>query len=470
MIRFLYLTFALILVGCVPHGDSFDVRDTTGFYSQTLDVSYDRLTQRHVTDLDMAAFNAAGFAALGFRNIRLDDPNDGKKAGEALAYLIASSGNLQSHHPQDLIERFIEAGLDATRGDIRFTAYLNPDELNGLVKILQGGAGVGIQLERHTRGLIIRAVRPESPAQRAGIVPNDLILEVNGQSLQQFATLEERALTLKGKAGSKVTLLLHTAAGPREVQLTRVPQTINQFQPEKRIGNVGYIPLRVFDNTAASHVYRAYNRLQRSGDLEGVILDFRDNSGGSVSQAQQILDLFLPTGTPLFIFGSDRGQQTWQAQNRVAVPENLPLIVLMNGNSASASELVAAGLKDSGRALILGSSSFGKGSQQAIESLPNGGALAITTDFLFRLDGRRLSHRGIAPHVCAAQFSNAQQLINAAQQGRLSDLREKTKPGSSVRQARRACPANISTNNPGHDIRLSLGLISNQEAFQAALF
>ena len=452
-LRSLTLSLILLLSACeqpAPPARPAPPEDAPTLLTATLESAYAALAKRHVTPLDLSAFTQAGLKAIGVPQLTVTALDDGAQVGRALA----RSPELADEDLQQVLETFLEAGLAATLGPIRFTSYFTVQELQGFDALIHGMAGVGIRVGNHPRGLVIEEVRPKSPAARAELRTGDLILLADGQTLGALPSLEAKASALMGKAGQTLQLTVQSEGQVRSLTLIREAQTLNQFQPEERLGTLGYVPLRLFDAKAAAHVQRGYRRLRRSGALEGLILDLRDNGGGSVSQAQQLLDLFLPKDAPLFQIGVPGQTSLWQARSRAPIPADLPLVVLINANSASASEMVAGALQDNGRAVVLGSTSFGKGSKQVIYPLPNGGGLAITTDFIYRADGRPLSYQGIKPQVCAAQFQDPAHLIESIN----------TAPSQGVA---RPCPG--VERRDAHDIDLARALLALPEAYAAVM-
>ncbi len=442
--------------------------ESANFFAETLEFVYESLRSTHVTPLDMETFTAAGLGAVGLGGLVLRYPTDGRRVGGVLDQIRTQNAPWGARNPQDTMESFLEAGLRASLGDVRFTTYLTPGEIQQFNAVIGGMSGVGIQVDFDPRGLIVTNVRSNSPAAEWNVRVGDRITHANGVPLSSISTLEERAEMLAGRVGETLRLQIAGDRGTRLITLVRVRQTVNEFQKSELRGRIGYIPLLVFDSSAAAYVAEAYATLAAQADLSGLILDLRDDSGGSVGQALEILDLFVEADRPLFRIGRANRQSVLRSRRPAAIPLDLPLVVLVNRNSASASELLAGALQDNRRAVILGSTTFGKGSQQVITALPNGGALAITNAFLFRADGRPLSYWGIVPNICGAQHDNPLRLVNQAVRGNLPNLPAIAQEETRRTEFRRLCAA--TRNEKLHDRELAEALLTVRSAYQAALF
>ncbi len=442
--------------------------ESADFFSETLGFVYNSLQTTHVTPLNMSAFTTAGLRAVGLGGLALRYPTDGARVGGVLDQIRTQNGPWAARNPQDAMESYLEAGLRASLGDVRFTTYLNPSEIQQFNAVIGGMSGVGIQVDFDPLGLIVTNVRSNSPAAEWNVRIGDRITHADGVRLTDINTLEGRAERLSGRVGETLRLQIASELGSRLITLVRVRQTVNEFQSSEIRGTIGYIPLLVFDSTAASYVSETYAALAAQVNLSGLILDLRDDSGGSVSQALEILDLFVEAGRPLFRVGGLGRQSVLRSQRPAVIPLDLPLVVLVNQNSASASELLASALQDNRRAVVLGSTTFGKGSQQIITALPNGGALAITNAFLFRADGRPLSYWGVVPNVCGAQHDKALDLVSLAVGGTLPNLPAIARTETRQTTFRNLCAR--TRNQKRHDRELAEALLTVRSAYQAALF
>ncbi len=288
------------------------------------------------------------------------------------------------------------AGAVKKLGD-RFSTYFTPAEY---AKFKQSQAssftGIGVTVDRSKRGLVIRSVYKGSPAQAVGIEVGDQIVEANGHSLNGLTT-EQSSQLVKGPAGTKVRLKLVHDGKQRTVVATR--RAINVPVVDSTMKNVcgtkiGVVALSSFTSGAHSEVYAALIKLKKKG-AQAYVFDLRNNGGGLVDEAKLIASAFLAEGPIVTMRGRNVPTHTLEATGDAVVPK-APLVVLTNGGSASASELVAGALQDRGRATLVGEKTFGKGVFQQVIELSNGGALDITAGQYFTPNGRNLGGKGVS--------------------------------------------------------------------------
>jgi carboxyl-terminal processing protease len=282
----------------------------------------------------------------------------------------------------------------------RFSHYLNPSEY---AQFKRGASlsGIGIAVTEVSRGLRVATVYKRTPAREAGIQPGDVITAVNGDSI---AGKSADAVTgrIRGPAGTKVTLTVQSPDGTsRDLTLTRrevnVPQVtgrIEQINGHK----VGYVRLLAFFEGAHSELRQEVERLYSRG-AEGIVLDLRGNGGGLLTEAVLVSSIFVPDGPIVSTHGRTQPTHTLDATGN-ALPRH-PMVVMINGDSASASEIVTAALEQSGVATVVGTRSFGKGTFQEVIPLDNGAALDLTVGEYLTRDGTSINGIGIPPQVKA---------------------------------------------------------------------
>ncbi len=292
------------------------------------------------------------------------------------------------------------SGVVASLGD-RFSHYLTPQEYSEF-NSPPHFAGIGVSVGPEHRGLLIARVFNASPAARAGLQPGDLIVAVNGHKLEGLAPDAATAL-IKGLPGTDVRLELERelpgrpGKGPRRrVQLTRatidepVVASVNRTVDGVKLG---VVELAMFSPGAHAEVREAVEKALHQGD-RGIVLDLRDNGGGLVEEAQLIASIFIPKGTIVSTRGRTQPSQTLLALGD-AIPSSIPVVVLVDHNTASSAEIVTAALQDHRRATVVGTHTFGKGVFQEEQPLSNGGALDITVGEYFTPDGRNLGGGGV---------------------------------------------------------------------------
>jgi len=284
------------------------------------------------------------------------------------------------------------------------SAYLNPRNFRDMQVQTRGEFG-GLGIEVTQEDGYIRVISPidDTPAARAGVRPGDSITHLNGSSTQGL-TLQEAVEQMRGARGTSLRITIRREGATAPIELTIVRDVIRPQIVRFRLeGNdIGYIRITSFNEQTEANLRRALTTLrqQAGGNLRGLVLDLRNNPGGLLDQAVQVTDSFLDQGEIV----STRARRTEDAQRWNAragdIAAGLPVVVLINGGSASASEIVAGALQDHRRAVVLGTTSFGKGSVQTVMPLGgNNGAIRLTTARYYTPSGRSIQATGIVPDI-----------------------------------------------------------------------
>jgi len=253
--------------------------------------------------------------------------------------------------------------------------------------------------------LEIAGIIPNTPAEAAGLKSGDRVLEVNGQSIIGYSIYEAIAL-IRGPAGTQVTLLIERP-GQREtfeVTITRARIEIPLVETEMLEENIAYIRLRDFSATATRQMNNALTDLL-SRNPRGLILDLRDNPGGWLDQALNVADIFLDRGI-IAIQRTKEDEDVFRSRDG-GPAESIPLVVLVNGGSASASEIVAGAIQDRGRGILIGEQTLGKGSVQRPYRLRDGSELRVTIAHWFTPNNRAINGRGLTPDIVVPWPENA---------------------------------------------------------------
>ncbi len=299
---------------------------------------------------------------------------------------------------QELIEAAITGMLTSLDPH---SSYMNPKtyrEMRVQTRGEFGGLGIEVTMENG----LIKVVSPidDTPAFRAGIEPGDLITHLDNEAIMGL-TLQEAVERMRGKVGTDITLTIRRAARePFDVTITRAVIQIRSVRARLE-GDVGYLRITSFSENTETNLKAAIEdlRSEKGDQLAGIVLDLRNNPGGLLDQAVEVSDSFLDKGEIV----STRSRDPEEGQRFNARPgdliDGLPMVVLINGGSASASEIVAGALQDHRRALILGTKSFGKGSVQTIVPLPGHGAMRLTTARYYTPSGRSIQAKGIEPDI-----------------------------------------------------------------------
>lgn len=330
-----------------------------------------------------------------------------------------------------------------------FTRYLTPDEARNERTHRQGFGGIGIYLDQADPTLIAGVV-PETPAEEAGLVPGDRIVTLDGQDVAGKSQPDLIAL-LRGKIGSKIDLMVKRSDRTITASLTRRTIYDVTVQVRREENDIAYLRVAGFNAGTTSALRSGWQRLIKDKPVKAVILDLRGNPGGLLDQGWDVADLFMSKG-PIMTMRNRRGVvDERDADDRDDIAVGLPMVTLVNGRTASASEVVASALQDSGRSLLVGSASYGKGLVQSILELPNEANLYLTTKRMLAPSGYHFQKLGVFPNLCTARNTTeaeAERLLADLSAGRIDPnrLAEDRRHSDSVDEAARtrllaACPS-----------------------------
>lgn len=263
-----------------------------------------------------------------------------------------------------------------------------------------GGLGIEVTMENG----LVKVVSPidDTPAFKAGIQPGDLVSHLDGEAVLGM-TLSDAVDRMRGAVGTDIKLMvIRGTEDPFEVVITRAVITIRTVR-SRVIDGIGYVRITQFNAQAQNGLEKAFRKFERDpgvSKLKGVVLDLRSNPGGLLDQAVSISDAFLEKGEIVSIGSKKKPEETQRFNARGGdLAQGLPLVVLINGGSASASEIVAGAIQDHGRGILLGTKSFGKGSVQTIHPMSKFGAIKITTSRYYTPSGRSIQSVGISPDI-----------------------------------------------------------------------
>jgi carboxyl-terminal processing protease len=294
-------------------------------------------------------------------------------------------------------------GIVQSLGD-PFSTYVTPKEAKEFNASLKGEfEGVGMNVEEDARGLKVMQVFEKTPAERGGVKSGDFILAVNGRSIAGVSS-EVATARIRGPAGTSVELRVFTPGeqAPRTVELERerIEAPVARGRVVERGGRqIAVVELFGFTPGAHGVLRREIQQALRQG-AEGIVLDLRGNPGGRLSEAVLVSSIFIEDGTIVSVRGRRRDERTHDAEGD-AIDEDIPVVVLVDGGSASAAEIVAGALRDTERGTVVGTRTFGKGLVQELIPLSNGGVLDLTVANYYLPDGKTISTRGIKPKVRA---------------------------------------------------------------------
>ena len=292
--------------------------------------------------------------------------------------------------------RGMVAALDPHSG------YLDSQEFEE-IRLSTMGSYPGVGIEVVAGNGMVKILRPidGSPAQRAGLRAGDQIVRIDGEDIG--ADLAGAIARMRGVSGSVVTLAVRREGSPEvlDFALRRAQVEVHSVLEQSLEPGFGYVRITTFSETTAQDVARAISRLKRDnpGGIEGLVLDLRNNPGGVLEAGVAVADDFLDSGVIVTADGRTPEARFRMDASRGDLINGAPLVVLVNGGSASASEIVAGALKDHGRALLVGRKTYGKGSVQTVLPLSHGGAVKLTTSRYFTPSGASIHGKGLVPDV-----------------------------------------------------------------------
>ncbi|NPA57799.1 MAG: S41 family peptidase [Aquificae bacterium] len=282
-----------------------------------------------------------------------------------------------------------------------YSAFFPPEEYKEFTTETHGEfGGLGIEITMENHKLIIVAPIEDTPAWKAGLKPGDIIMEIDGKPTDKMSLMQAVKL-MRGKPGTKVTLTIWRKGveKPFKVTITRAIIKIRSVKTkELENGKIGYIRLTQFQENSAADFRKA---LEKFKDKDGIIIDLRNNPGGLLSTAVRIADMLLKKGD-LIVYTkgrTPRSNEEFFSQMRPVIPLDVPIVVIVNKGSASASEILTGALRDNKRALAVGDKTFGKASVQTLIPLPDGSGIKITTAHYYTPSGKLIMDKGITPDI-----------------------------------------------------------------------
>ena len=348
------------------------------------------------------------------------------------AKLFATYQRIQASYVDEVDnEKLIRGAIDGMLASLDpHSAYLDGSDLERLETLIDGNySGLGLSVVMEDGAVKVISPFRGSPAEKAGIKAGDFITHLDGK-LIYGGDLDEAVQQMRGPAGTSINLTIFRPGSdePIEASVTRGVIELEPVTYEVKDGKIGVITVNEFSRDVGADVFAAWNDIQREagGRVNGLVLDLRSNPGGSLDEAIALSDLFLDEGRIVSQRGRARGESmSFDAETvyRGQIAADVPLIVLIDAGSASASEIVAGALQDHRRALIMGERSFGKGSVQSLVPLGDDAALKLTTARYYTPSGHSVQEGGIKPDIRVPQISDPDMERRMKYQLRESDLR-----------------------------------------------
>ena len=281
------------------------------------------------------------------------------------------------------------------------SSYLDKDSFSDLQESTTGNYG-GLGIEIGMEDGFVKVISPmdDTPASKAGIESGDLIVQLNGTPVKGM-NLSEAIEAMRGEPGSsvKLTLVKRGDSSPEDLTLTREVIKVASVRQRYLEDGYGYLRIAQFQSGTGGEVEKAIIQLKDKGDLDGLIIDLRNNPGGVLQSAVEVSDVFIDDGLIVYTAGRMSNSELRYNATGIDATHGVPIIVLVNEGTASASEIVAGALQDHGRALVMGTTTFGKGSVQTILPLNNEKAIKLTTARYYTPNGKSIQAEGIVPDI-----------------------------------------------------------------------
>ncbi|SHF39517.1 S41 family peptidase [Caloramator proteoclasticus] len=293
-----------------------------------------------------------------------------------------------------LVEGAVKGMVDGI-GD-PYTVFMNKKEFEDLLTHTQGSyAGVGLYVGNKDGKIVVVAPIEDTPAYKAGILSGDIIIKVNDQDVSGNE-LDKATSMMKGPEGTKVKLTIYREGkGTINFELTRAKIIIKSVKSDVIENNIGYIRITTFDENTSEAFNNALDKLLNQG-IKGLIIDLRGNPGGLLDQCTKIADRILGEGTIVYTIDNQGKREEWKSDSNKL---NVPLVLLVDGGSASASEILTGAVRDFKAGVIIGTRTFGKGLVQDIIPLPNKEGLKVTIARYYTPSGECIQGKGIEPHI-----------------------------------------------------------------------
>lgn len=431
---------------------------------------------------DRIAVQVDGKETRSFTAPRANDPDGwGSLTASALKVGRSRSPELRGTAPADLYESVFEGMLSNLD---RYSRYAGAAQARENRANRDGFGGIGVRVRAADKGVRVQTVIDHSPAKSAGLQAGDLIMAIDGRPTTDLDP-REVVHRLRGRIDTDVALTVRRerTAEPVQIAVKRahvVPTTV-EYQAR---GDAAYLRITGFNQNTADSLRRAVARAKKElgSRLAGYVLDLRDNPGGLLDQAVEVADIFVREGRIVSTHGRHPDSHQYFDADPDDLAQGLPVVALVNAASASASEIVAAALQDSGRAVVIGSLSFGKGTVQTVLRLPNEGELTLTWARFHAPSGYALSRRGVLPDICTSSGeAQPEDVMADLRAGRLP-LRVETHAaafdGDEARDEARDEAPDLSTalrarcpgrrDQPPADLEIALRLLHEPELYHTA--
>lgn len=338
---------------------------------------------------------------LGKEEYQIAEEARFKKLEKVMA--IVEDEFLYEYSEEELEEAAIRGLLDSLEDP--YTNYFNEKETETFLTETEGeyeGIGVYIAVDKEKNLPIILTPIKNSPAEEAGLIPGDYIIEIDGKNLENVS-VEEVSASIKGMSNTTVTLKIRRYTEESNYEefeefekiIPRRKVELYPFEYEILDGNIAYIKFNSFDEQAAKNFHDAYAEMSKQANIQGLVVDIRDNPGGLLTTAMEIIDELIPAGVITYtVDKNDNKEYVYSDSKEIEIP----IVVLTNENSASAAEIMAAAIQDSAKGVVVGETTYGKGVVQKFKSLGDGTYIKLTISEYFSPNGNKINDIGVIPN------------------------------------------------------------------------
>ena len=497
------LAAALVLASCVQIGSKVDAEYSNIYSREMFDTGYSFINDRYITAISLQDLSFSGLAGLhqidsnleirsANQNIEVryqnrtvgslaappnDDPEAWSKATvEAISIARAASPSLADARAETVFKAVFDGVLSPLD---KFSRYDDAETATEKRAYRDGFGGIGITIAKEDTDAVILSVTEGGPAAKAGVLAQDRITHIEGKAITSW-TQRQLVEALRGPINSAVTFVINRAgaSAPIGIALTRqhvVPETAEV----RRENGIAIVRLIGFNVDSAKELRRIVQRQMRGpdGPPVGFVLDLRSNPGGRLDVSIDVADIFLNAGNIIATRGRHPGSMQAFAASEGDATAQRPIVILINGNSASAAEIVAAALQDHGRAVVIGTNSFGKGTVQSVLRLPNNGEMTLTWSRILAPSGYRIHELGVLPTVCThggGDLKSADALVPAVRDGenvlagQLGNWRATGNIDTADRAGlRQICPSD--GGSPDVDVALASAIIADRGLYTSLL-
>tara|TARA_R110002110_G_scaffold284986_2_gene499157 strand:- start:10815 stop:12386 length:1572 start_codon:yes stop_codon:yes gene_type:complete len=497
------LAATLVLVACVQIGANTDAEYSDSYSRDMFNTGYGFIQARYIDAISLRELTISGLASLRQIDSNLDVRPSGRNI--EVLYQNRTVGRLTTPRNEDSeawsqttvdaisIARSASPALADARAETvfkavfdgilspldKFSRYDDAETATEKRAFRDGFGGIGITIAKEDTDALILSVTEGGPAAMAGMRAQDRITHIEGEAIAAW-TQRRLIESLRGPINSNVSVTIARVgvAAPIAIALTRqhvVPETVEV----RRENGIAIIRLIGFNAVSAKDLRRTVRRQMQSldGPPTGFVLDLRSNPGGRLDVSIDVVDTFLDAGNIIATRGRHPGSQQAFAASKGDETAQRPVVVLINGNSASASEVVAAALQDHGRAVVIGTNSFGKGTVQSVLRLPNNGEMTLTWSRILAPSGYRIHELGVLPTVCThggGDLKSVETLVPAVRDGQnvlageFGNWQATGNTDTADRAGlRRICPSD--GGSPEVDVALASAIISDQGLYASLL-